>query len=678
MENRHFRIFIIYFCFLICSGLAAQPRAAAGLLDLRELNLADDVAALDGEWDFFWGNFLVPGSNPEEKGIHVTFPGAWEGIARSEGAFPAKGYATYRLRILFSQDQKTAAFHMPIMGTSYRFYFDQDLIASNGEPGRDEAHSRPDFLPMVTSAVAIPAGGEAIVTLHIANFHDRSGGPWQSIHVGSQSSIRRMRENLLAVDLFLCGALLIIGLYHLGLFVFRTKDRLPLFFGLFCLVMAVRSLGEGEKYLLNLFPGLSWTAAVRISYLTFFVPIPLFLAYFTYLFYRESSRLLLYLTAALSAVLSFIVLLTPVKIFSEALPVGHVTAVILGLYCAVVNVRALFHRRIEAPIFMIGLLIFAFTVVNDIALSYTVFGTRVLAPFGVFVFIFAQAYLLSTRFSRAFIATEQLSMNLDTLNSELEQRIEDRNRELNRTLQSIRVDLSTARKIQLGSLPGTDGHPGFSIASLYMPMQEVGGDMFAIAQTSGRRLRCCLADATGHGVQAALITMALKSEFENLSPLHENPADLLKALNAGFCEKFKSLNVFCSAIIADIDPVSLEVVYASAGHPDQWILNGNTGNPLMKTGPIIGMSIASKFTNGRVPFRHGQMLLLFSDGLFEQLRKEGADFGEEDLKNFLTSHNSSEPRDSMKLLSQAVDASLDGQERKDDITALAIGYDRNE
>jgi len=425
------------------SDLNAQTIARAGLLDLTPYDPKSfEITKLDGQWQFVWHEFTPADAGSLQQTTFANFPGPWNEIKRDGKALPPDGFATYRLRIVFNPLIKRVSFHVPIMGTSYRLFFNDQLIASNGVPGETASSTRPDFLPLITTSVAVPESSQANLTLHIANFHDRSGGPWFPIRIGTERAIRSFRENQIARDLILTGALSIMGLYHLGIFAVRRKDRLPLFFGLFCLVMAFRSMSEGEKFLLTILPGLSWTWAVRLSYVSFYLGIPLFLSYFTALFPDEaSSKFIKVLTAPL-VLLSVFVFFTPVRIFSETLPYVHALTIVLAIYCLVVNVRAVIHRRAGARLFVLGLSLFGTAIVNDILVGYSMTPwATVFAPLGVLLFVFAQAYLLSNRFSKAFLEAETLSRDLDTANNHLERRIEERNKELRDKLQLIRRDL---------------------------------------------------------------------------------------------------------------------------------------------------------------------------------------------------------------------------------------------
>lgn len=672
------RLFLAAWLLLSPGILHAELRAVAGVFDAGDYDFAQSgPLRLDGEWLFRWNDFVAPDDADVDHWSIVAFPGAWTDKQWEGEALPAEGFATYRLQFRSARDQRLAL-AVPIMGTAYQLYWNEARIASNGAPGRNSAQSRPDFRPLITTAVDIPANQTVTLTLHISNFHDRSGGPWFPIRIGTEKTLRAEREKRIALDLSLAGALGLMGFYHLVLFVVRRRDRLPLYFALFCLVMAVRSMGEGEKFLLTLIPDLPWIAAVRISYVSFFLALLLAGQYVRMIHPDLVWNRAIDALNLLFAGLSLFALATPVRFFSETLPVAHGMTLLLSCYFLYVNVRAAQLGRPESWPFLVGGGIFALTVLNDILVAYSLTATgAVLSPFGFLVFVFAQAYLLARRYARAFTRAETLSANLDTLNLQLEERVRDRNRALEENLQLIRRDLSTAKKIQQSFLPEKNPYPTLDVSAIYLPMHEVGGDIYGFSHTPDGRPRVLLADATGHGVQGALVTMALKSEFESISPQQSEPAGVLIELNRSFAARFHYGDVFFSAIVVDFSHDFGEIQYASAGHPDQWLISAEARTPLPKTGPIIGIFPNPSFEQRSLQPPPGSALFLFSDGAFEQLGDRDEDFGEERLRSLLEAVFARGAGERAAFLEAAIDRACQERERRDDILLLTIAARRH-
>ncbi|MCB1179599.1 MAG: SpoIIE family protein phosphatase, partial [Leptospiraceae bacterium] len=105
-------------------------------------------------------------------------------------------------------------------------------------------------------------------------------------------------------------------------------------------------------------------------------------------------------------------------------------------------------------------------------------------------------------------------------------------------LKSIRKDLNFAKKIQSGVIPlHINRINELKIISHYQPMEEVGGDIFDIYQMKDS-IRIILADAEGHGVQAALVTMLIKSTLNTINEFSKTPSEVLKKINEIFINKY--------------------------------------------------------------------------------------------------------------------------------------------
>lgn len=121
----------------------------------------------------------------------------------------------------------------------------------------------PQYLPQVVSFDVL--AGDNDVVLQMSNFHMSSGGLLSSILLGSEAQLLAIRYHGLAYELFLFGALMMMGVYHLALFVFRRKDRAPLYFGLFCILVAIRTLLIGESFLYFAVPDLNFAVARKLQ-----------------------------------------------------------------------------------------------------------------------------------------------------------------------------------------------------------------------------------------------------------------------------------------------------------------------------------------------------------------------------------------------------------------------------
>ena len=407
------------------------PRVENGLLDLSTWNFRNDgPVALDGKWEFYWNTHLTPGDlsneTPPLRSGFIEVPGIWNGYEINGKKIFGKGYATYRLKIHLPNTEQILAFKFLDMATSFSVYVDGNNLMSTGVPGKTFESTTPQFYPRVVEFN--PGSVQLEVVIPVSNFHHRKGGAWEPILLGLSEDIRQIRQRALNLNLFLFGGILMMGFYHMGLFIIRTEEKSALFFGIFCFLIAIRSLVTGERYLIGLFPDFNWEVYTKIAYLTFYIGVPVFSMYFRNVFPRDVSKYIIYLINWVCAIFSAIVLFTPAKIYTYTLPLFQIiTLAVLG-YAFYVLILALIRQRQGAFVCLAGFAILFLTIVNDLLYSNLLIQTGYILPFGFFVFIFSQAFLLSVRFSKAFETVELQHRTVQDTNAAYGQEIIERRR----------------------------------------------------------------------------------------------------------------------------------------------------------------------------------------------------------------------------------------------------------
>ncbi|MBW0434213.1 ammonium transporter [Leptospira yasudae] len=250
-------------------------------------------------------------------------------------------------------------------------------------------------------------------------------------------------------------------------------------------------------------------------------------------------------------------------------------------------------------------------------------------------------------------------------------------KELEENLNLIQNDLSTAKKIQSGIISHKDRTLGeLEVIVRYLPLSEVGGDFFDIMELRPGLTRVFLADATGHGVQAALITMAIKAIYESLKRGIYSVTEILYHLNNEFLHTFKNLNQFFTCIVLDIDTNSGNVRYASAGHIPQYLIGPEGIQKLEKTGRIIGAVSKTQYTSKDVKISPDSKLVLFTDGLVEQWNVHKEEFGEERVESLIHSLNTQSIREGIDSILSEQEKFLSGVSKQDDISVIGINWKR--
>jgi serine phosphatase RsbU (regulator of sigma subunit) len=270
----------------------------------------------------------------------------------------------------------------------------------------------------------------------------------------------------------------------------------------------------------------------------------------------------------------------------------------------------------------------------------------------------------------------KMSNKASQLYSMIDSSIVQKANRINELNSEIMMDLLLAKRIQQNILPANiDNIAGLDFSILYRALNEVGGDIYDITEIRPGYTRVFLADATGHGIQAALMTMLIKSEYEKLKAIVQQPNKVLQILNDEIIYTYKSLTMIFSAVVLDIDLTSDKIVYSSAGHPDQLLINSDlTVSGFTSGGKLIGLMEKIEYDQGEMPFNRGDSILLFTDGIYEEFNAEREEYGFNRFEQHVK-----EQAGAGKPVSEVIDSSISvveeftGDEQvNDDTTMLGI------
>jgi serine phosphatase RsbU (regulator of sigma subunit) len=259
----------------------------------------------------------------------------------------------------------------------------------------------------------------------------------------------------------------------------------------------------------------------------------------------------------------------------------------------------------------------------------------------------------------------------------LEEKVRERTKILDESLFNIKKDLSVAKKIQqtfFSEIKTSDTRIKFD--SFYQSMSEVGGDYYDMTQVTPDHYRVFIADATGHGIQAALITMAIKAEYESLKVMYDYPNDLIFHLNQIFINKYSNVQTIFSCAVCDIDLKKGKLIYASAGHPEQIHLRAGEKKLLSRTGRIIGIVDHTEYRSNEMYIEEGDRIYLFTDGIFEQFDNQREIFGENRVYEHFEDSDKLSLGESITSLIQKLNHFTKYNTHQDDITIVGLEIGR--
>lgn len=274
------------------------------------------------------------------------------------------------------------------------------------------------------------------------------------------------------------------------------------------------------------------------------------------------------------------------------------------------------------------------------------------------------------------------ALEINEIRTDLEKKIRERTEELsaayerlNSAYGQIQADLTLAKRLQKRIMPENfDSIEDVDLVVHYYPMADIGGDIYDIFQPYPGYIRIFLADAIGHGIQAALITMIIKGEYEKVKTI-EDAWELLEWLNKSFTDLYMSLNAFFSCILIDIDINKKKIRYSSAGHPDQIHISDDSIELMKHTGKLIGIQRDTAYECIEKDLGRHDKIILFTDGLFEQLNDREEVFTEQHIMALAEKMKSKPVRELDEMIISSLREFMGGSEVisvRDDITLISI------
>ncbi len=266
----------------------------------------------------------------------------------------------------------------------------------------------------------------------------------------------------------------------------------------------------------------------------------------------------------------------------------------------------------------------------------------------------------------------------------LEQRVAERTAEVaekNRLLEEkqarIDDDLKTAQILQASILP-TDfsAYAGTAIAASMRPALEVSGDFYDVFPLDGGRLGLAIADVSGKGVAAAFFMAVTRTMLRSEALTGRAPAECVAHVNQTLCCE-NPVDMFVTAIYAELDAGSGAVNFVNAGHCEPIVLDGNGNTRLIKRSgnPPLGVMPKRAFAERNFVLAPGEMLFLYTDGVTEAHNHDGELFKTERLLDIARQFGRRSPQELMLSVIDNVERFSAGTVQADDITCLVVRRD---
>src|SRR6266403_3154853 len=254
----------------------------------------------------------------------------------------------------------------------------------------------------------------------------------------------------------------------------------------------------------------------------------------------------------------------------------------------------------------------------------------------------------------------------------MRRQLERQNDELEEWRRNLERDLAAARLTQQSLIPQKPPPlPGWQVATCYRPVIQVGGDIYGWLPMKDSRILFWIADGTGHGAAAALLTTLAKLLFHYGSVEHDAPATVMERVNSDFRSIFGARSVMTAMCVA-LDPASGHASVVGAGHPPLLVVRDNGATESIGSiAPPLGLIEHPEFTETVIGFETGDAFLLYTDGLFGSAKDERRRLTPQRLEKMLD-HSAPSAEALLKGILTQVAPDNAGDALPDDLAALAV------
>lgn len=239
----------------------------------------------------------------------------------------------------------------------------------------------------------------------------------------------------------------------------------------------------------------------------------------------------------------------------------------------------------------------------------------------------------------------------------------------------IQRELEIGKQVQTLFLPEISKIKRFNPAIYYRPMREVSGDIYNFFDIDDRFKAVFIADATGHGVSAAIVTTVIQMSLNSILLKTKNPMKIMNQLCRVLLDVFDS-NFMASGVFFLFDHNKKVYISNSAHNPPLLLKKRNNKIIEIKNnGSLLGMLETTTTTLQECRIAPGDRFLMYTDGLTEAKNDADIMYGLDKVKEILLEQNSQTNQEILDLL--ILDFTNYVMEYKDDVTAILIEVPEN-
>ena len=399
---------------------------------LKGSEYQDKTQELKGQWLFFWNKTADEVNKTSIPFSTIKVPSSWDKEIYSD-----VGYGTYRYKFVHDYKKgEVLGIKFYSVSSAYNLYINGEKLGGVGVFSTKSELAKPDYLPRT---YYFEVKSDTIdILVEVSNYHYRQGGIWITPSIGRAAIVKQSSYTHLIGFSSLFGALVVMGLYFIAFYYSRTEEKANILFAMACFAAAFRIGSTGEILFRQFGLPISWESLVKMEFISLTMMLLFGVLYIQSLFKNDVNPKVANVISAVNIVFAFLFLLLPIYNASLLVPPYLVLAALQLGYLLNLVIKVLINKRKFSALVGGAYLIVLVLGLNDILLSQEFINSVFLAPLGVLLFCFIQAYVLTRKFSLAFLEVEHLSDKLIEINHNQEDIIKERTGKLNHQAQELK------------------------------------------------------------------------------------------------------------------------------------------------------------------------------------------------------------------------------------------------
>ena len=235
-------------------------------------------------------------------------------------------------------------------------------------------------------------------------------------------------------------------------------------------------------------------------------------------------------------------------------------------------------------------------------------------------------------------------------------------------------ELQNARRVQQQLIPSKPPKlRGYQIASLWYPAKEVSGDYYDFIPFDDGRIGFVIADVSGKGLDSALFMANTRATLRAGAGRNDDAAAIISRANNALSNDSPA-GMFVTAFLGIVEPTSGVCSYVNAGHNPPLVWRAQTQQLQLLTVGNRALAITFGYVYAAYAFtlEHGDVLLMYTDGVTEATDAQGALFGMERLEQAIRDWAGGTTQQLIQLIDTRVRAFTGAYPQSDDITVVAL------